>query len=54
MNKKAVTHVAAFLLSDGGIKTGSKGIGVRIVGSFSHGGTKAKGTISYSFGFVIG
>ena len=54
MNKKAATHVVAFLLFDGASKMGSRDIDASLVDSYLHGGMKASDTISFSFGFPIG
>ena len=54
MDKKAATHVVAFLLSDGVIKMASNDIVVKHVASYLHGEMKANGMTSILYGFLIG
>ncbi len=54
MDKKAVTHVAAFLSLDGVIRMGSSDTDARPVGSYSHGEMKVNDMINYLFGFHAG
>ena len=54
MTKKAVTPVAAFLLSGGDIKTGNNVIDVSPVVNYIPGGMKVSVTISYLYGLGTG
>lgn len=54
MDKKAVTHVAAFLLSGGVFRAGNSVIDVNRVDNYLPGGMKASDTISYLSGLDIG
>ncbi len=54
MDKKAVTHVAAFLLSGGVFRTENSVIDVNLVDNYLPGGMKASDTISYLYGLGTG
>ena len=54
MNKKAATHVVAFLLLNGVIKMANSDINAKIVVNYSHGGMKASVITSFLLGLMIG
>jgi hypothetical protein len=54
MDKKAVTHVAAFLSLDGVTRMGNSDTDVRPVDSYSHGEMRVNDMINYLYGFHAG
>ena len=54
MDKKAVTHVAAFLSLDGVFRIGSSDTDARPVGNYSLGEMRVNDMINYLFGFHAG